>query len=558
MNSSEQQSQEHKMTSSNPETVIEEQTHIAEAPDSDPGVEQADSKAKSEFFIAFMKELDQLNDVDAKLQRAIEFMEAALSQNGSPHFKSFWDARTICLQLFKENISPAIRSILWEKYSELSKEARRLKEIFDEQSAFAAEQIGIAIEGIETDLSQFAEHLEKMTPVEFPFACHSLNEKLSMYKGMQKELNLLNAQASRINALRKELIRTEMRVRQKNRFFQRLSAAGDLVFPRRKDLISDISQQFIADIESFISNNFTKENIDHSLFSLREEIKALQAIAKVLTLNTQSFTLTRSKLSECWDKIKGVEKERKKVRAQQKAAFKENVDNILAKIHEFNKVMQENPLSLNDANKQLDEIASEMRSVELSRDDVKLLRDELNNARKPILEKLKTEEKDRHDQAMERDRQKREKNQALRDELDALVSSAATYDADKIESQRDALLEKIAGAAVSKSEKIELERKLKPLRDIIIEKKEQSLMALSDDDRQAIQQLKEVLKQRKERRQEIKNQIEVLRKAKGSSGFDFEQAMSYDTQLNAEKDRLEKINQGILEIEQKINEQSSV
>jgi hypothetical protein len=50
----------------------------------------------------------------------------SIAQTGVPHFKSFWDARTICLNLFKENIPPALRSILWAKYNELSKEATQM------------------------------------------------------------------------------------------------------------------------------------------------------------------------------------------------------------------------------------------------------------------------------------------------------------------------------------------------------------------------------------------------------------------------------------------------
>jgi hypothetical protein len=107
---------------------------------------------------------------------------------------------------------------------------------------------------------------------------------------------------------------------------------------------------------------------------------------------------------------------------------------------------------------------------------------------------------------------------------------------------------------MGKAEKQELERQLKPLRDLISEKKESSLLALSDDDRQTLQQYRDVLKQRLERRQEIKNQMELLRKASGSSGLDFEQAMSYNAQMAAEKERLEKINLGIKEIQDKISE----
>ena len=50
---------------------------------------------------------------------------------------------------------------------------------------------------------------------------------------------------------------------------------------------------------------------------------------------------------------------------------------------------------------------------------------------------------------------------------------------------------------------------------------------LSEDDLKALEQLKEVLEERKLRRQEIKNQLESYRKLLGGSGFDFEKAMMY-------------------------------
>lgn len=83
------------------------------------------------------------------------------------------------------------------------------------------------------------------------------------------------------------------------------------------------------------------------------------------------------------------------------------------------------------------------------------------------------------------------------------------------------------------------------------------MLALSEDDRQALQQLQAFLKQRKEGRQEIKNQLEVLRKSAGSSSLDFEKAMNFTNQINEEKERLEKANQAITEIERKIAEVQS-
>lgn len=520
-----------------------------------PSNEKIQEKAPNPHLEGFLAELSKQVDPQSKLQMTLDFMEQSISQTGTPHFKSFWDARNICLELFKENISPAVRAHLWTKYSELSKEARRLKAIFDEQSAFAAEQIEIAIKALEDDIANFSQQTSKMARVELENTCQTLKDKDLFYQEIQSRLNLLNTQAARINALRKELIRTEMRVRQKNKLFQRLSAAGDHVFPKRKELIKEISDQFLLDIDGFVTQFFSVDSIEDNLFFVREEIKALQGMAKQLTLNTHSFTHTRLRLSECWDKIKHLEKERKKERAALKATFKHNVDAVLEKIHAFTQAFAEGTLSVGEASKKIEEITSFMRSVELGRDEVKFLRDELAKARHPLLEKIQAAEQERQHQEVERERQKKQRWEDIKIEIEDLIKNSADIDSDKINADRNLIMEKIQALPHGKNEKNDLERMLKPLRDIIAEKKEQALMSLSDDDKQALQQLKELLSQRKERRQEIKLQLEAFRKSSGaSSGFDFGQAMSFNTQINAEKERLEKINDGIKEIEEKIRQ----
>lgn len=510
-------------------------------------------KGYRQAFEAFLSEFNQQIDPEAKLQKAIAFMEASLSQGGTPHFKSFWEARNLSMELFKQNIPAASRANLWSKYSELSKEARRLKDILEEQSAFAAEQIEIAIQALEEEITNNVAKIDSLQTVEFPNYAKSLESNLHYYQGIQKELNFLNAQAARINALRKELIKTEMRIRQKNKFFQRLSSAGDKVFPRRKELIKEVSQKFSEDVNYFINENFAKNDFQDHLFFFREEIKALQGMAKQLTLNTHSFTQTRVQLSECWDKIKGVEKERKKVRAQQKSIFKSNHDEVKQKIDQFSEAFSAGQLSNTDAQKKLDEISVFMRQMELGRDEVKELREELLNARKPLAEKLKNEEQDRLNQEQEKEKQRKKRFNDLKEECENLFRCSEACDAENLIAKRDELYEKICQSSISKLEKQELERMLKPLRDLIAEKKERALLALSDDDRQHLDHLKELLKEKKELRNEIKQQIETYRKAVAGSGLDFEQAMRYNTLIAAEKERLEKVNQGLKEIEHKID-----
>lgn len=536
------------------EVTESQSTHSKEIKEFRKKKEEKDSYSHSDQFESFKSAFDKENNLETKLQLAIDFMTASLSHGETPHFRSFWEARLLCLPLFKENISPALRGQLWLKYSELSKEARRLKEILDEQSAFAVEQIEIAITALENDISHFEEQLQKHAFPESLVTPKVLKDHFSVYQDLQRQLNILNAQASRINALRKELLKTEMRVRHKNKFFQRLSAAGDLVFPKRKELIKQVSSQFSQDVELFINTHFKDEEAKESLFILREEIKALQGLAKLLTLNTQSFTQTRNQLSECWDRIKTEEKERKKERAQQRVVFKQNYETIEKQIISLKDAFEKNEESPTDASKKMEGIISQMRKVELGRDELKLLREALGEIRQLVHQKLKVEEDTRQFQENERNRQKKERFRDLKNEAEKLMQEHDSKEINVLTAERDSLLQQIQDSPLTKNEKQEIERLLKPLRDYITEKKEKDMMALSEDDRQALQQLKQILEQRKVRRQDIKNQLEVLRKAAGSSGLDIVKAMSYASQINEENDRLEKANQSILEIERKITE----
>ena len=189
------------------------------------------------------------------------------------------------------------------------------------------EQIDLAIAALEQDIDHFEHLLEACAaPRSFPPDARSIQEKADVYNQIQRELNLLNNLASRLNGLRKEIIKTEMRIRFKTKFFKRLSELGDHIFPRRKELIEQIGAEFERDIDQICRRAIFKGNevVGAPYYALREEIKALQGFAKLITLNTTVFTKTRLKLSECWDKIKVLEKAHKQEFQQKKQAWAEN------------------------------------------------------------------------------------------------------------------------------------------------------------------------------------------------------------------------------------------
>ena len=132
-----------------------------------------------------------LNSNEDKLKLALQFMRNSLDQNGSPYFKGFWHARQLATALFKESINAAQRSELWKNYRDLCSEFRKLKEVLDENAAFAAEQIEIAIKAATTELENFDEQIKKQTDIEFPLESQVISKNFKFYNQLQKELNLL-------------------------------------------------------------------------------------------------------------------------------------------------------------------------------------------------------------------------------------------------------------------------------------------------------------------------------------------------------------------------------
>ncbi len=536
------------------ETILEdEKVNMEDASTHAQNHEEEIEEIKEESAAAFSFE-DASAPPEQKISQALEFMEKALSQPGLPHFKEFWDARKACLELFKENIPPSPRAFLWGKYCELSKEARRLKEILDEQTAFAVEQIEIAVKALEHEIENEDEALTRAPTVHFDPIPEFFKSRIEKYVKVQLRLGLLNAHASRINVLRKELIKTEMRIRQKNKFFQRLSVAGDKVFPIRKELIKENSSRFIEDVNAFIENYFPKKLPDGDIFFLRDEIKTLQSIAKQLTLNTHAFTHSRQSLSECWDKLKEIEKERKKVRNQQKAVHKQNQEWIEGEIQEALTNFTAEELSLEEARNLLDNLSDKIRRTELGRDEVRYLREALMKLRQPIEEKEKAILSAKAQEEQQRLAQRAEKIQAIRDQLQATLQLIDQKSVDELTSDLQKINEETEALHISRNERAQLDRYFREFKEKLALKKDQMIFALAEgsEDSADIAALQSDLKKLLEHHRQIKETVDNLRKQYGASGFDIGRAMELSQQIQLENERHEKATAAISDLEKKL------
>lgn len=499
---------------------------------------------------------DEINDMENpadKLKKTIELMEFSISQKGQPDFKTFWTARESCLALFKEDIPPPVRSGYWQKYRELTQQARTLKEHFEEESSFALEQIEKAIEAIENEMRDLDQHVEGAELSDFPELFPPIKSNRGTYLDLQKELNFLNAYASRINALRKEVAATKMRMRKKNRFFERLSELGNHVFPKRKELIETLSSQFTSDIEQYVSQRFGQLSSDRSPHVYREEIKELQAAAKMLSLNGKSFSETRKKLSGCWDKIKEVDKQRKKDYDAKKEVFEKNADEISQKITAFKEEFSSNTLSVGEAQKKLDEIQKVMKDTELGRDEVKQLRGELNEARQPLMDLMKEEEKKRRKAQLEKEEKRQSAISSVEEKISELSSGFSELKADALSKEVEDLKSEIDSLQQTDVEKEGMLRSIVHIEDSVIEKRDQE-EELPEDEAELKEVLQKRLQFKQERRSLIKDKLDEYRKACGSSGLDFEQSLYYNQQLKIEKERLERISKDIKSVEERLSQ----
>lgn len=489
----------------------------------------------------FLEEMDRLGTAEEKLDRAILFMQEILEGGGSRQFREFWEVRRLCLELFQTSIHPTARVRLWTRYSELCREARRLKELFEEQSSFVTEQIEKAIDAVEEDFASLDTKLSEMPQIEALEACRSINHHLDQYQTLQHELNYLNSFASRVSGLRKELLKAEIRYKQKARLLERLRVLGDWIYPRRKDSIGKVSLLFLADVEAFIQATFVGELKTHELFEIREEIKSLQSVGKVLTLSTEAFTRTRQQLSECWDSIKTVLKEKKKAQSEQRQVFKQHRDEIMASLDALKAGVEAGTMKTEEAWSQLRRIDTTLHSVSLGHQDVRLTGEKTREVRSLLEQKWPAPEK-----KIPQDRKGlKYKAQEFSSRSKELLESSLGLK--EIEEAYRSLVHDISGASLSKSGRLELDQIIAKIREKIEELRKEYLAHVSTEEeiREGISALEHI-------RFDIKHQLEVWRKTSGGFGYDFAEGLQYQELADSERSRLERVEAMIEDFESRL------
>jgi hypothetical protein len=481
------------------------------------------------------------SDSQTRAKTYLEFMKAQLD----PHhvnFRDFWLARKECALSFRPIADIQLKASFLEQLQALCTEAKGLKNLLEEQSQFAIEQIDLAIDGLEKELEMISLSQDiHWQPTYYPRMGRFDDLFYAQRQGL---LNWLNGFSSRISAFRKELIKTDMRVRSKNKLFSRLSDVGDKVFPQRKELIREVSEQFLKDVEEFSYEIMNAPNLH--VLSSKDEVKVWQNLAKELTLNTHAFKKTRELLSGGWERLKKLDKEFQAQRNLLKNERKEKFQVYTLQIEEIKKLQAANQIPEKVLVSRLDELFKKSKKEHLGRDDQETLKGLIDELKKPIFER----------EQLERAQEfaKRQENQRQREQV--MISFEAKFrqniEAGQLELKEmkqdlESLHERVN---LRSDERHRFESMLQSRREENFDERMQELMLKANDVQQS--EAEEILRDLFDCRVELRQQLDIHKRHAGASGLDFQKAIELNDRITRERERIGQLDESIKKVQNRL------
>jgi len=492
--------------------------------------------------------LKEHETLEKKITFLLDVMQRNINDLNTFSFGEYYAAKRLALDLFKQkDLSVDKRGPLWDRYMELNNEGKRVKSLVDEQSAFALEQIDLAIAAMEEELVKWDDQLKQVKDLDFSKSIAIPNNKREGYEDFYKQLSIYNAYAQRINALRKELIKISARSKAKSVLFDKLSTLGDKVFPKRKELILDLSEKFTKDVEQFKEKYFNEKDKGKTpYYKLRAEIKFLQDLAKKLTINTKAFSQTRRALSSCWDLLREWETERKKHMEQFHEANKEVQEKINALVKEFEE--KASSLSFDEVKKQADALIASVKQIDGGKRFLKPIFAKVDELLKPFRQAQEKTKQEKKQKQAEKAEAKAKQVQDLKEQIQALYDANVAFE--EKEKQMSAIKEKMETLTLTEAESLQLDNLLSIASLAVVREKEQAI--LNAEPSQA--EIEGILEDMNARKDALKEKVEELRKDSGKSGHDFEMSMLLHDIHDKQRQALEKLEQDILDLEDRLEE----
>ncbi|QYC80268.1 hypothetical protein INQ90_02085, partial [Chlamydia suis] len=144
--------------------------------------------------------------------------------------------------------------------------------------------------------------------------------------------------------------------------------------------------------------------------------------AKYLAISSSVFSSTRLRLSQCWDQLKGLEKEIRQEQSRLAAASAENVKKVQERLDQVEALLQENA-EIQKIRKEIEEISKQIRGLSLVHDDVVLVKGRIQTLLGQIRERESVAEKEKKEQQAKAEQARAEAIQALEDEVQSFCES---------------------------------------------------------------------------------------------------------------------------------------
>lgn len=386
-------------------------------------------------------------DLKGRLEEVLGLMKQALEADPA-NMRDFWNSQKQAHELLSGEHKEEDLSEIKAQYSALMEWGVQTKHTLQERAKFESEQVEKAISAVEARIENASDHQETLFPeieLEIPEIAHHRLQ----YAALSTECTYLGHAATQVQELRKELTRIYLPAKLKTPLFGRLSALGDRIFPRKKKAIAELTDLLLSDLKAYNERAIANPSGRRPFHLLRKEIQALQVLIKKLPIHSEGFKQSRLLLSESWEVVRELDKERKrKLHARQEqweknaAVFKEKVER------------QIEALASGKSEKQLDDLKALLNELKRAELDG-LTKEKLSQS---LLEQRHKMESERREKLEREIPQHARDRRAASDVFDRLVDENAEISIQERFSEAESLL---GGSDLPLSQKIDLASRLK-------------------------------------------------------------------------------------------------
>ncbi|WP_108624209.1 hypothetical protein [Candidatus Similichlamydia epinepheli] len=515
------------------------------------------SKAPPDVVVNLRSSFDGMSGVCEKVEACLSLMSECLSHSDRPLFRVFWESRKVLFELFADSsLSSADRVRYQATCKDLSREALILKDHVKEVSNFAAQQIELAIEAMQVELSKAVEIPSDWDSGVLP---ECLESESRFYFESHSRLLRLSALAERLRSLREEVLSISMRGKLKRKLLDSLSEVGNLLFPEKRELSRVLGERFLSDVENFVKKVMSGPVSERPALQLLSEVRRFQALAKELQLTRTTFKSARLSLSACWDRLNVALSQKKEKMEERRELSKTNCESIRLKIENLRKEYHESSLSDDRLESELGLIQREMRNVDLDRNSVIFLKRILKEARAPLLEKRENELEKRREADLQAAEEREKCLQNLRVRLSDLLERVLAFKGNDVEGfdlEYRELCDQCRTPLIWRSDRVTLDKLLKQIKHALEHRKRAHLMEISSTDGESIESIRRRLEELISCREEVRERLDSNKKSVGSSGLDLERALYLGQMMQQDKERLIELRRVIAEMEIVLQEKS--